>query len=167
MRLINFHVYLSFLCVGVVFTVVYAMPFQPDSTPHFQVARANTKPQLIATLTFVGTHDGTSIFGAPPTGFVLSSTEDAKQHKIIETPKVFDRLQKAVESLVPPQDQNRVVLAFKNRFQASSDEQDVFKVFLLGIGECLNGCWFDVDKDGVVENSMEHYNSEPEGSGPE
>ncbi|KAJ3887187.1 hypothetical protein GG344DRAFT_69017 [Lentinula edodes] len=158
MRFINFHVYLSFLCVGVLFTVVYAMPFQPDpsSTPHPQVARANAEPPLLATLTFVESHSGAAISGAPPTGFVLSSSRDARQHAIIKTPGVFTRLQKAVESLVPPQDKNRVVLAFKNRFQASSHKKDVFKVFLLGIGECLNGCWFDVDKNGnVVENSMQ------------
>ncbi|KAH7871898.1 uncharacterized protein C8R40DRAFT_1118954 [Lentinula edodes] len=157
MRFINFHVYLV-LCVGVVFTVVYAMPYQPDSTPHFQVARANTKPQLIATLTFVGTHDGTSISGAPATGFVLSSSKDAKQYGIIKTSNVYKRLRKAVKSLVPTEDKERdLVLAFKNRYKASGPEDDVFRVFLLGIGQCLNGCWFSVDKSGkIVADSMEY-----------
>ncbi|KAJ3806866.1 hypothetical protein F5876DRAFT_80274 [Lentinula aff. lateritia] len=142
MHLINFRVYYLVLCVGVVFTVGYAMPFQPDSssTPHLQVAQ----------------HYGAAISYAPPTGLVLSSSIDANEHGIIETPKVFDRLRKAVESLVPSQDRNQVVLAFKNCFKASAREDDVFKVALFGIGKCLNGCWFKVDKKGkIVAGSME------------
>ncbi|KAJ3848201.1 hypothetical protein EV368DRAFT_86878 [Lentinula lateritia] len=158
MHLINFRVYYLVLCVGVVFTVGYAMPFQPDSssTPHLQVARVNTEPQLLATLNFVEEHYGAAISYAPPTGLVLSSSTDANEHGIIETPKVFDRLRKAVESLVPSQDRNQVVLAFKNCFKASAREDDVFKVALFGIGECLNGCWFKVDESGkIVAGSME------------
>ncbi|KAJ3918506.1 hypothetical protein F5877DRAFT_67340 [Lentinula edodes] len=165
----HFPVYLV-LCVGVVFTVVYAMPFQPDSSsaPHPQLPRANSEPQLLGTLTFVDTHYGTAISGAPATGFVLSSSKDAKQYGIIKTSNVYKRLRKAVKSLVPPEDKERdLVLAFKNRYKASGPEDDVFRVFLLGIGQCLNGCWFSVDKSGkIVAHSME-YPSDSEGSGSE
>ncbi|KAJ3929924.1 MAG: hypothetical protein NXY57DRAFT_1014517 [Lentinula lateritia] len=157
MRFINFHVYYLVLCVGVVFTVGYAMPFQPDSssTPHPKFARANTNPQLLATLTFVETHSGAAISGAPSTGFVLS-TKDAQHYNLVPL-KIHKRLRKAVKSLVPSQDKDwDLVLAFKNRFKASRDKNDAFKVFLLGIGECLDGCWFDVDQSGkIVAGSME------------
>ncbi|KAJ3995677.1 hypothetical protein F5050DRAFT_1808477 [Lentinula boryana] len=103
----------------------FGMPFHTSTAPyHFELARANSQPDLVATVAFVGKCDGKPLRNSPPTGEIFYSGEESQ--RIAGIPhSVFTRTHIAVQSIVPPDQKSRTLaIGFKHEFNNKKCGED-------------------------------------------
>ncbi|KAJ4487008.1 hypothetical protein C8J55DRAFT_506801 [Lentinula edodes] len=124
----------------------YAMPFV--SQPQL-IARASSRSSLIAKIAFMGEHEGQGISGNIPVhGFVISSTTEAEDYGIMPS-SIYERVEKAVKSLVSQENKDRdLILTFEAHFVGSPD--NVFEICLTWNGQGTDAYHLKIDKQGVV-----------------
>ncbi|KAJ3966186.1 hypothetical protein EV361DRAFT_936356 [Lentinula raphanica] len=151
-------------------SAVYALPFNSYSknSSHFQYARGLNKPIIKATITFLGAHDGPAIWRAPPDGEAFFDGRAAARKGIPAL--IFMRTVKAVESIVPKEllSSHELIPGFKNTFKLGQGLDVVnveYKVYVYGVPPCEGGCRFEIDKNGIMPDTLEIelHDSESEG----
>ncbi|GAW00308.1 hypothetical protein F5879DRAFT_401272 [Lentinula edodes] len=150
----NFRVFIFLVaCAVSASTVVYAMPVQAgsQSTPHFQVARA--PPAVVfATVKFLWPNNGPMIEPACEQGCLVQGAKDAAQRRIIPR-ALYPQVESALKVLIPSNLNVDVPVGYINSLQLpkGASKKSTFAMGVYGIGHCVTGCTFTVDKNGKID----------------